>query len=371
MPVELKRNKARRLSIIVPTYNRPNFLRDCLESLSNQTSKDFEVIVVCNGSPPDVYEVLVDFEGLLPELKIIRIAENVWSWDDLSVFYKTVSKLGLDACVGKYVLFLSDDDTISKEFVSRVLSLFALNPDCVAVTGSPKNRDVVSGVVTSQENMEAYVKRPLFEDGRALALRHYSQRETDRDDLRDPGLGYVVLTSLYRDEGLQELIWLGYEAPQILGLLPHGIVGFDIDAIYYCGRHPDQARILLNGTPGMLRTYKNADREMDVQALRIWYSRFGVDWAQRLEALLKKKHQLRSNLRFVFKANGFDGPVTFTVSKMIRHPQVIKHVAKTDARETIFWILLPRALVFLFLQGCQRGAAALRLRIGYAKFGSR
>jgi hypothetical protein len=117
----------------------------------------------------------------------------------------------------------------------------------------------------------------------------------------------------------------------------------------------------------MLRTYKVLDREMDAHALRIWRSRFGVDWAQRLEALLKKKHQLRSNLRFVFKANGFDGPVTFAVSKMIRHPHVIKHVAKTDARETIFWILLPRALAFLFVQGCQRGAAALRVRIKYGK----
>jgi len=49
------------ISIIIPTYNCAKYLRKCLESLKLQTFKDYEIIVVDDGSTDKTAEVIEDF----------------------------------------------------------------------------------------------------------------------------------------------------------------------------------------------------------------------------------------------------------------------------------------------------------------------
>lgn len=351
------------MSIVVPTYNRPKYLRTCLEALTSQTSREFEVIVVCNGSPPDIYDIVAGFTGLLPDLKVIPIEENIWSWNDFGIYFQGVYKPGLDACSGQFVLFLSDDDAISEEFVERILRIFQSNPECVAVTGTAINRNLITGEESFNGSNLKTEHRPMLEDGKMLSLKYFSQRMTDRLYFSDPGFGYVVRTSLYGDEGLQQGIWKGYEVQQYLLLLPHGVVGFDHEATFFWGRHPDQANLSLNQKMGMLRIYMIDERAAHAHALTIWHSRFGADWAQQLEKLFKERRFPR-NLRFIGKTNHPHFKLVETdVRLMVRNPHSIKDFYNTDARETIFWVLLPRALTSLFLHGCQRSATAIRAKI--------
>jgi glycosyltransferase involved in cell wall biosynthesis len=53
-------------SIIIPVYNRPDEVRDLLESLTSQTRKDFEIILVEDGSSITSEEVVHSYEGRLP-----------------------------------------------------------------------------------------------------------------------------------------------------------------------------------------------------------------------------------------------------------------------------------------------------------------
>lgn len=55
-----------RHSIIVPVYNRPDEVKDLLESLTTQTRKDFEVIIVEDGSTLPCEDVVNTFSGMLP-----------------------------------------------------------------------------------------------------------------------------------------------------------------------------------------------------------------------------------------------------------------------------------------------------------------
>ena len=52
-------------SIIVPVYNRPDEVDELLESLSNQTQKDFEVIIVEDGSVKPCKDVCDKYAGIL------------------------------------------------------------------------------------------------------------------------------------------------------------------------------------------------------------------------------------------------------------------------------------------------------------------
>jgi glycosyltransferase involved in cell wall biosynthesis len=52
-------------SVVIPTYNRADLLRECLQSLVDQTYKAFEVLVCDDGSTDNTAEVVVDFEAQL------------------------------------------------------------------------------------------------------------------------------------------------------------------------------------------------------------------------------------------------------------------------------------------------------------------
>ena len=365
MAAETKKMEKPILSIVVHTYNRPEYLRDCLESIADQTSRRFEVIVVCNGSLQSTYDAVDDFSGRLPTLKVVCLPTNIWSWDDVNVYYRGVHKPGLDASTGEFVLFLSDDDALSKEFVEKVLQVFARNPECVAVTGPGINRDLVTGEESPAMSAQDARRRPKLEDGKSLALRYLSLKQTDRQDLRDPGFGYVIWTSLWRDEGLQEAVWEGFEQEQYRFLLPHGLVGFDPNATFYWGRHPEQSNKLLNQRIGMLRYYAVQERLSKARSMSIWYSRFGTDWAQRLGKVYSETLFPRS-LRFLWQDSPYRQLVLSDLMNIVRDPRVIKKFFKTDAREAIFWLLLPKCLCFVFVGICKWGCAAvssgLRLR---------
>ena len=57
------------LSVIIPTYNRPEFLRDCVASLLKCGYASLEVIVVDDGSTVDIAEVVAGFEPVCTYLR--------------------------------------------------------------------------------------------------------------------------------------------------------------------------------------------------------------------------------------------------------------------------------------------------------------
>ncbi len=63
-----------RVSIVIPTYKRPDFLDRLLASVSRQTHHDFEVIVVDDASPnEDEYRAVIKkYQGVLLSLKFLR-----------------------------------------------------------------------------------------------------------------------------------------------------------------------------------------------------------------------------------------------------------------------------------------------------------
>ena len=60
------------VSVIVPFYNRENYLEKCLTSLVNQTLKDIEIICVDDGSSDNSMEIVRGFASKDARIKIIQ-----------------------------------------------------------------------------------------------------------------------------------------------------------------------------------------------------------------------------------------------------------------------------------------------------------
>jgi glycosyltransferase involved in cell wall biosynthesis len=92
------------VSVLIPSYNRFNYLLRAIECVNNQTHKNFEIIVVNDGSDEEGY-----YKHNFPEnVKIINInREETPNWGGAR---DPVRNYGLSSVTGKYIAFLDDDD---------------------------------------------------------------------------------------------------------------------------------------------------------------------------------------------------------------------------------------------------------------------
>ena len=98
-----KKTKKRALfSIIIPCYNSARSIERTLQALSQQTLKDFEAIVINDGSKDLTLQIINEFTFKDPRFKLINLTQN----QGLS----NARNLGLEYSSGKYICFLDSDD---------------------------------------------------------------------------------------------------------------------------------------------------------------------------------------------------------------------------------------------------------------------
>ena len=115
---------SRKLSIIIVNYNSKGMLKDCLTSIQQHLTVDYEVIVVDNDSTDNSIALCSHFESL-PQFKIIRAAENMG--------FAKGCNVGADAARGEILHFLNPDTALQQGADSDYEKVF-LNPDKVYVT---------------------------------------------------------------------------------------------------------------------------------------------------------------------------------------------------------------------------------------------
>ena len=109
-------------SVVIPTYNQANFLNDCLNSVFNQTFKNFEVIVIDNHSNDDTSKVIRKFYKRIIYKKI----------KNNGVIGKS-RNLGIKISRGKWISFLDSDDSWHKDKLAttyRVIKKSILDVIC-------------------------------------------------------------------------------------------------------------------------------------------------------------------------------------------------------------------------------------------------
>ncbi len=119
------------LSVIIPTYNRPDALELCLKSLSEQDYPHdlFEVIVVDDGSTCETQKRVKKIKKDL-DFDMQYIYQQHGSTSGVSKARNT----GLKAACGDYVLIIGDDVIATKKFISEHMSTHKKNKD-IAVLG--------------------------------------------------------------------------------------------------------------------------------------------------------------------------------------------------------------------------------------------
>lgn len=111
-----------KVSIIIPSFNRISFLEECVHSLKNQTFKDFEIIIVDDGSYAEVVEQIQNQCKKSENCQLIPRTT-------LSRGASTCRNIGLKYAQGKYIIFLDSDDILAPHCLEQRAQIMDNNPE--------------------------------------------------------------------------------------------------------------------------------------------------------------------------------------------------------------------------------------------------
>lgn len=92
-----------KVSVVLPVYNVENYLRDCLDSIVNQTLKDIEIICINDGSPDNSLEILREYEAKDNRITVI---------DQENGGHAVATNRGLKLATGECLFSMDSDDIL-------------------------------------------------------------------------------------------------------------------------------------------------------------------------------------------------------------------------------------------------------------------
>jgi len=102
------------ITVYILAYNRPEYLNDCLSSLSKQTFRDFHIVVLDNASQTDLISVVRQYDNL--DIDYIRHPYNIESIGNFSHAWNAEKNT-------PYFMIFHDDDIMHPEFLERGLKI--------------------------------------------------------------------------------------------------------------------------------------------------------------------------------------------------------------------------------------------------------
>ena len=106
-------------SVIIPLYNKAPYVRKTVESVLSQTFRDYELIIIDNGSNDGSSEIVAEFTD--PRVRIVRLEENVG--------VSNARNKGVSLSTSPYITFLDADDWWEPTFLEEMAGLIERHPN--------------------------------------------------------------------------------------------------------------------------------------------------------------------------------------------------------------------------------------------------
>ena len=100
-----------KVSILIPCYNVEKYIRQCLDSVVNQTLKDIEIICINDGSTDSTLDILRKYENRDNRIKVISKHNSG---------YGASMNIGLETAKGEYVGIVESDDFVEPNMFEKL-----------------------------------------------------------------------------------------------------------------------------------------------------------------------------------------------------------------------------------------------------------
>lgn len=141
-----------KVSVMIPTYNRKELLKEALESVIKQTYRPIECVIVDDGSTDNSREVISDFKDYNDESFQIKYIYQENSGAQVA------RNLGTLNCTGEFIQYLDSDDLLDSQKIEKQVDILIKNPDLDGTFG-----DFRKGVPENNKLQIAFESENLFE----------------------------------------------------------------------------------------------------------------------------------------------------------------------------------------------------------------
>ena len=212
-----------KISVIIPVYNADKHLKECLDSITNQTLKEIEIICVNDGSTDKSKDIIKYFATKNDNIKYLEMKKNSGSGP--------ARNKGLKHSKGEYISFVDSDDVLID--IDSYKKLYDL--------ASKKKANIVSANLKSINHNGVFIKsqfsRDIKEDAQILPQKY--------------GIPWYHMKNLYNRQFLEnnKIMYPNYKRGQDPVFLIKVLVNVDcvycipIDFYGYRSKTADQKRI--------------------------------------------------------------------------------------------------------------------------------
>ena len=159
------------ISIIVPIYNVEKYLRQCLDSIRDQSYQNFECLLINDGSPDNSADICKEYVSKDPRFRYIEKEHGGVS---------SARNLGLEHSKGEYITFIDSDDWVDSDYLEVLYkSLTDEKADVAVSTYKQFNMDDNNYYVHSYQRgyeKRVFTNQELIDEFIALDTFDYSYR---------------------------------------------------------------------------------------------------------------------------------------------------------------------------------------------------
>ena len=135
------------ISIIVPVYNVQEYLKNCINSILNQSYKNIEIILVDDGSTDESSSICDLYVKKDNRIKVIH-KENGGLSD--------ARNMGIKSARGKYITFVDSDDYLDENYVKVLYILITENNSDIACSRMKKTDSLNDKIINKNEKINIY-----------------------------------------------------------------------------------------------------------------------------------------------------------------------------------------------------------------------
>jgi len=128
----METQKTTAVSIIVPVYNKEKYLSECVDSILRQNFKDFELILVDDGSKDSSWNIIKEYAN--KDKRVVPVHQE-------NAGVSAARNAGLDRAQGKWICFVDADDYLPKDGIQILVE-----------HGEKSNADIVNANATRVED---------------------------------------------------------------------------------------------------------------------------------------------------------------------------------------------------------------------------
>lgn len=115
------------LTVIIPVYNTSEYLGRCIESVTNQTEHNIEIIIINDASTDNSDVVIQNYIATHPKINYIKLSQNIGVGN--------ARNIGINNAKTKYVAFIDSDDWVDVAYYENMLGRIEIDRSDICISG--------------------------------------------------------------------------------------------------------------------------------------------------------------------------------------------------------------------------------------------